>query len=374
MEEKLLFRDVYNPGLVARMAANIQAVYPEFDATSFQQTVNPKLPDLSLTERANLLMEQLYAHLPKDYPTAISILLRAMGQELQGDKLEGLDGFYYLPFCNYVSTYGLAEEQYEVSLHALYELTKRFTAEGAIRPFLRQYTERTLARLHEWVTDENLHVRRLVSEGTRTRLPWSGRLKMFQEDPTPVIALLEKLKTDPELYVRRSVANNLNDIAKDHPDVVIKTLTSWKKVDHPGTQWIISHALRSLIKDGHAEALHLLGYGQQPQVRVQNFRLDVDAIKLGTDFYFHFDVQSQADEPQQLMIDYIVHFVKSNGKRAPKVFKLSKKELLPGETLSFSKKQSFKPITTRKYYPGIHAIQIQVNGQPLDSLEFLVEE
>jgi len=374
MEEKTLFRDVYNPKLVAQMAANIQNVYPDFDAQGFAEAINPELADRSLTERAQLICETLLECLSKEYPEAVQILLASSGRELDGDNLEGLDGFYYLPFCKYVSNYGLAEADYEVSMQALYELTKRFTSEGAIRPFLRKYPERTLALLHEWVKDENLHVRRLVSEGTRTRLPWAGHLKQFQEDPTPVLELLEQLKTDPELYVRRSVANNLNDLAKDHPDLVVQTLRRWEKIDNDGTQWIIRHALRSLIKAGHVGALELLGYAPNPAIEIENFRLDSNAVKMGDSMQFHFAVSSKSNQTQSLMLDYIFHFVKANGKTAPKVFKLSKKELESGEMLTFSKKQSFKPITTRKYYPGRHRIQLQINGQAGASLDFELTE
>jgi 3-methyladenine DNA glycosylase AlkC len=273
-----------------------------------------------------------------------------------------------MPQNDFVAAYGLGH--LDLSLQALYELTKRFTAEGAIRAFLQAYPQQTLARLAEWAEDPNCHVRRLVSEGTRPRLPLAPRLREFVKNPRPILALLERLKADPALMVRRSVANNLNDIAKDHPDLVVETLARWSKDTSPETQWLIGHAARTLLKQGHTGALELLGYPAATGISVVSLQLNQARVCMGEDLLFTVDIRSTADAPQSLMIDYVVHHLKANGKLAPKVFKLAKKQLSPGERLSLSKRHAFRPLSTRVYYPGRHALELQINGQRWGWQEF----
>jgi hypothetical protein len=196
------------------------------------------------------------------------------------------------------------------------------------------------------------------------------QLKPFIEDPRPVLQLLEKLKTDSELMVRRSVANNLNDIAKDHPDVVVKTLKRWKKLDNAGTQWIIRHAARTLVKQGNKDVLAVLGFDSRIGITVSKIQLDKPVVKIGGELDFAFELKSKSKQAQNLVIDYIIYYVKANGKLAPKVFKLTNKILNAGETLRISKRHSFRPISTRKYYAGKHALEVQVNGMKYGKVEF----
>lgn len=370
MEETFQMREVINDQTVQQIANDIHGVWPEFDRSGFTATLTPIPPELGVIDRAKWVKDQLYHFLPKDYPTAVHIMLDSFGSELESADELGFSVFYYLPHGDYVATYGLAPEHFELSMKALYEITKRFTSEWPIRSFLEKHQERTLQTLAKWVKDKNAHVRRLVSEGTRPRLPWAGRLKAFQKDPTPVLELIAQLKTDPELYVRRSVANNLNDIAKDHPDLVVKTLKEWNKIDNEDTKWLIRHALRSLIKAGHVGALELLGFPKNVKVKVHDFKLSAEQVKMGDQIEFQFKVTSEENEACKLMIDYTVFFMKANGQLAPKVFKLSQKEIAPGETIELSKKQSFKPISTRKYYPGRHEIGLQINGSDFGKKAF----
>jgi 3-methyladenine DNA glycosylase AlkC len=266
--------------------------------------------------------------------------------------------------------YGL--DDFDVAMGAMYQITKRHTAEFAIRPFLRRYPERTLAVLHQWVEDESPHVRRLVSEGTRPRLPWAGRLDAFIADPTPTLALLERLKDDPSAFVRKSVANHLNDISKDHPQLVIDTLTCWREDAGAERLWIIRHALRTLVKKGDPAALALLGF-DRPQVSLRDMRIEPDHIRLGDSLVFSFTLQSESDEAQNLIIDYLIHFVKASGQTSPKVFKLSTRELSARESIYIQRKHAIKPITTRSYYSGEHRIEIQVNGQVLGGQRFWLQ-
>jgi 3-methyladenine DNA glycosylase AlkC len=368
VEQPFLLRDVFNPTAVEQLADNIARAWPAFDRAGFATTINSRLADLSFGGRNVLLRDTLRAYLPPAFPKAAQILLDALGPEIPHCELTGFDRFTVMSQNDFVAAYGL--EHLDLSLWALYELTKRFTAEGAIRAFLQQHREQTLARLAEWASDPNCHVRRLVSEGTRPRLPLAPRLRAFVEDPRPVLELLELLKADPVLMVRRSVANNLNDIAKDHPDLVVETLARWKQAGDPGTEWIIGHAARTLLKQGHTSALALLGYGAETAISAALLQLSQASVQMGEDLVFTIEIQSTADAPQDLMIDYVIHHRKANGKLTPKVFKLAKKRLDPHETLRLTKRHAFRPLSTRVYYPGRHALELQINGQRWGWQEF----
>lgn len=249
-------------------------------------------------------------------------------------------------------------------MRAQYELTQRFSAESSIRAYLVHHPEATYARLLEWSSDPNVHVRRLVSEGTRPRLPWAPRLRAYQEDPRPVLALLERLKDDPERYVQRSVANNLNDIGKDHPDLAVETCRRWLVGAPPAREWIVRHALRSLVKRGHPGALAVLGVGAPAKVVVGRVRLAPKTVHVGGVLSFSVVVESAARRAQSLMIDYAVHFVKANGALRAKVFKLKRLTLGPGAAVELAGKVSFAQLTTRRPYPGRHRLELLVNGAP----------
>lgn len=283
--------------------------------------------------------------------------------------MKGMDVFRFLPHACYITKYGL--DHFDHAMRLQYELTKRFTAEFSIRAYIDKYPAETYARLTQWATDPNHHVRRLVSEGTRPRLPWAPRLRAYQKDPRPVIALLELLKDDPELYVRRSVANNLNDIAKDHPDLAVEVCRRWMQGASPERQWIIQHALRSLVKQGHSGALELLGVGAKPKIAVSAAKFTPKAAQIGGSVRFEFHLTSTSAKPQSLQIDYRVHFVKANGKTGPKVFKLKRLDLPPRATVTLNGRVSFAPMTTRKPYPDIHVFEAVVNGvtYPLGSVK-----
>lgn len=372
MEDGFLFKEVFNRQMIIRMAGKIKQVWPEFSDSDFIENASAGLDDLELKQRAQHIAEILKLNLPEKYPDALKIILSSFEAETQGDELKGLETFYYMPFTIFTARYGL--DHFDLSMQVLYEITKRFTSEEAIRPFLIQYPAQTLAILHQWTRDASVHVRRLVSEGTRPRLPWTQRLPAFQENPQPVLELLELLKDDKELYVRRSVANNLNDIAKDNPDVVIETLERWAASKNPGTQWIIRHASRTLVKQGDARVLHLLGYETQLNLEIQNFIITPQQVAFGGKIHFSFDVINKEKRTHKLMLDYIMHHVKANGTTSPKVFKLSQKDIAAGQKLSLSKNHSFHAITTRVYYPGEHHIEIQVNGNILASGSFILLE
>lgn len=370
MTESFALKDNLNEDLAKGMAQNITAVYPQFNGDAFITQISPQINDLELKQRIIVFAEALHNNLPADYPTAWGILEKTLGQPLTADDKLIDGGWHYWPIAHFIEVYGL--EHFAVSMQAMYEITQRFSAEFAIRPYLMRYQEQTLAILAQWAHDPNEHVRRLVSEGTRPRLPWAGRLYAFIEDPTPTLALLKELRDDPALYVRRSVANHLNDIAKDHPDWVVHTLAAWEMDKTAERQWIQKQALRSLVKQGHPGALTLLGYGD-PQIKLANFQITPQTIQMGESIEFSFDLVNENGQPQNLIVDYIIHFVKANGTTAPKVFKLKTFTLNAHEATIIRKNHVIKPITTRVYYSGTHAIDIQINGRIFQGDSFDLE-
>jgi 3-methyladenine DNA glycosylase AlkC len=228
---------------------------------------------------------------------------------------------------------------------------------------LQKHTEATLERLMEWTQDPSEHVRRLVSEGTRPRLPWASRLSAFQRDPSPVLALLERLKDDPSLYVRRSVANNLNDIGKDHPTLLADTATAWLHHATPERRWIVQHALRSAVKRGEPGALAALGFGTHATVAIGNASVTPQRATIGGKVAVAFDVTNPTDKPQRVLVDFALHYVKANGQTRPKVFKLKTLDLAPRETQRVGKQISLAEMTTRKHYPGLHRVDALLNGR-----------
>lgn len=362
-EKKFEFSAVLNPEVVTMIGQSIKQVWAPFQQEQFKANVLKNLEDLAFKDRANLIAQELYAFLPKDFGQSGQIILDTFGKEMQALDLKGNEVFLYMPYGVYVSWYGLEEEHFELSTRFLYEMTKRFSAEFAIRPFLEKYPTQMLKKLETWAQDKNHHVRRLVSEGTRPRLPWASRLKVYDKDYSVIMDLLTALKNDPELYVRRSVANHLNDLTKDRKDLVIETLTTWNKQAKPSIEWITKHALRSLIKAGDMAALNLLGYADNPAITVEHFQLKSSTLKLGEKLEFSVGIQSTASTTQPLMVDYIIYFKKANGTLSPKVFKLKAVELASNKTVNIQKKQLFQHFSTRVLYEGEHAIELQINGK-----------
>jgi 3-methyladenine DNA glycosylase AlkC len=269
------------------------------------------------------------------------------------------DGWYLMPVAAFVEHYGL--EHLDVSLDAMHAITQRHTAEFAIRLFLLRYPEQTLSKLRVWAHDPSFHVRRLVSEGTRPRLPWAARLPALLADPSPVIELLEALKDDPSAYVRKSVANNLNDIAKDHPELVLATLARWQQGASDERRWIIRHVLRMLVKQGHPEALRLLG-ADAPEVELVSLELTPAALRIGETATIAMALRSTVAAPQYLVVDDVLHLPGARGATRSKVFKLRSQTLAAGEMLRLVKRHSFAPVSVRRIYPGTHRIAIQVNS------------
>jgi 3-methyladenine DNA glycosylase AlkC len=365
-------KNQYGPEIPAKIAGMVAGAWPAFDREGFLRDALDGYEALELLPRGRHVARALRRHLPDDYREAVEVLLASLGPTLETAESFGMGPFLYLPHTELVAAYGL--DHFDVSLRALYELTQRFTAEFAIRPFLERYPEATLARLREWASDPSQHVRRLVSEGTRPRLPWGTRLRDFQRDPTPVLELLELLKDDPELYVRRSVANNLNDIGKDHPETLALTALRWLSDPDAteGRRWLVRHALRSAVKRGERGALEVLGYGASARVTVGEVTITPASVRVGESVTVAFALTNDTGEPCRVLADLRVHFRKARGKTGPKVFKLKTLTLAPGETAALRKTVSLAEQTTRKPYPGEHAVEVLLNGEPAPLGSFAV--
>ena len=298
-------------------------------------------------------------HLPSDYASALEILYPIA--PLYDGTFKGM----YFP--DFVGLYG--RDDIERSLEALNYFTRYSSSEFAIREFFLIDFQRTLDAMTEWAGDDNHHVRRLASEGSRPRLPWSFQLRPFMDDPAPLRPILETLKADPELYVRKSVANHLNDITKDNPETMLDWVNAWDR-EVPETAWIVKHASRSLLKQGHPRAFALFGFEATPDISVSALELNATALTLGDRLEFTFSLTSNKNTPQKLAVDYIVHYVKKNGKTAPKVFKLKEVLVPPEAHQKISKSQTFENFSTRTHYSGEHRIEVVVNGIPMASTTF----
>ncbi|MDO9360920.1 MAG: DNA alkylation repair protein [Polaromonas sp.] len=350
------------PRAIARM---ISAVHPAFESRKFVADALKGYDELALMPRGKHIARALHSHLPADYAKAVDILLASLDQPHGRDPGLTLGSFLFLPHTMFVAGFGL--DHFEDSMRAQHALTQRFTAEFSIRPFLQKHEAATLKRFKKWATDPSEHVRRLVSEGSRPRLPWASRLPAFQKDPAPVLALLELLKDDPALYVRRSVANNLNDIGKDHPDVLAATAKKWLKGATDERRWIVQHALRSAVKRGEAGALDVLGFGKSAEAEVSDARITPKRVLMGDKVHIAFDVTNTSAKAQRVLVDFCIHYVKASGKSSAKVFKLKVLDLSPGEKARLAKTVSTAEMTTRKHHAGKHKVEVLLNGkaQPL---------
>jgi len=368
MSEKFEFRSVFNEQSIQQSATQIKAIYPAFDLEAFVSETLVGFETLSFGDRNAKITDILFMFLPKDYLSALDILVQSLGKEIDSEELEGYEGFYVMPLSTYVSRYG--HDDVEASLEALVEMTKRFTSEFGIRTFLQKHEEKTLQHLHLCTQSDNCHVRRLASEGSRPRLPLGSRLHRFIKDPAPVLKLLEALKDEPTRLVQRSIANNLNDIAKDNPNVVVTFLKRWQEEKVQDVAWIIKHATRTLIKEGHTGALELLGFNPHIELTHCDLKVQTAQVNLGEKLVFEATLHFNNSSKEKVVIDYLLHFQKANGQLKAKVFKLSQQSISKNTLLRLKKSHLLKQMSTRKLYEGVHAVEIQVNGKVVGEKQY----
>lgn len=352
-------KNIFDKARYHHIAAETAVVYPRFDGKKFLALALPGLDDLSLMQRLRRTSECLHATLPDDYRKTIAIL-RKLAPRINS-------GFVTLVLPDYVGLYG--RDDFDTSMEALKFFTAFGSSEFAIREFIRQDPARTLAVMKAWAKDESEHVRRLASEGSRPRLPWSFRLDALMADPELAAPILDALKADGSLYVRKSVANHLNDVTKLHPDWVLGRLKIWP-LDNPHTAWIARHALRTLIKQGDRQALGVIGAGRKADVCITGLSVSPKKLTLGERMALSFTLQSTSRQSQRLVVDYAVHYVKKSGSSSAKVFKLKELTLAAGESVQLSRSQVVRDFTTRVHHAGRHAVDIMVNGECLASGHF----
>lgn len=372
MSDTFLIRDVYGPNIVRKIAEDIKGEYGAFEKEKFLDAILPNIEAQTYSERKESITNALVEYLPKDFSKSIQILLKITPSPYkEGIDSDTLGRFYVSTFTAYISQLGI--EHYELSMSALHTMTKSFSAEWDIRPFLLKYPEKTLSLLKKWTKDKNQHVRRLVSEGSRPNLPWGKKLKFIDQNPKgTTLPLLELLQDDPEEYVRRSVANHLNDLSKTNGDLVVDVLKKWQKQNYTkDKERMINHALRTLIKRGHRGALAMIGYDDDIDLSVELLSLN-NHVNWQGKMTFEFKVKNNKDTSQKLLVDFIIGFQKKDGQMADKVFKLKKLELAPQEEVQIKKSFSFQPITTRVYYPGEHRLALQINGKEVYQAPFVL--
>ena len=374
IKKKFLLKDeLFNAIKVKKIALEIKIIYADFDEQSFIYDTLAKFPELELKERMYHIRDMLKRYLPDVYVEATTILLKALPLELDNTKHDDDFGdFIYAPYSEYVATYGCTEEHLDFSLNALREMTKRFSVEYTIRDFINTYPKETLEMLEACALSENYHERRLASEGLRPKLPWAKKLTLDYREP---LKHLDTLFYDNTRYVTRSVANHLNDIAKIDASLVVETLKRWRntgKQDTKEMEYIINHALRTLVKQGNEEALALLGYDKSVAIAVSDLVLVYDTVVVGETLVFELEIE--AKEACKLMIDYLIHFRTKLGTLSPKVHKLKKLSLKKGEKIMLTKKHLFKAnMSTRTLYEGEHKIELQINGTLYASETFILK-
>lgn len=357
------FKNLIGVTQVDWLVGHLSAAWKAFPAAEFRRLAKHGLAALELKARARHIADALEKTLPDEPARAFGLLVRVI---VSG----GSGGFQYLPVSEYLERHG--PRDVEAALKANYELTQRFSSEFCLRPLILAAPERTLRELSIWAGDESEHVRRLVSEGTRPRLPWGRQLPPFIADPSPVLPLLERLKDDPSEYVRRSVANNLNDIAKDHPEVVLKVAKAWLRGAGKARRKLVEHGLRTLLKRGDVRALELIGAGGAASLRASG-TVTPKRVKLGERVTFAAKVRNEGADELHAVLEARVHFVKVKG-TSVKPFRLARVDLKPGQEVEISRSMELQHRSIRRLFAGVHEVELQVNGtrSPMGSFRLSV--
>lgn len=358
-----LLKNRYNYQSLHQLALRIKTVYPVFQVDEFITDIIDETWDkLGIKNRMRKIAINLGKYLPTDYEKALGIIDKVIAS-----YPVGFNDFTLMYFPDFVEVYGQNQCHWDLSIAALARYTQSSSSEFAVRPFIIKHEKQMMQQMTIWSKDKNEHVRRLASEGCRPQLPWGQALASFKKNPTPIIGILEQLKTDESLYVRKSVANNLNDISKTHPELVTKIAKKWYgKNKH--TDWIIKHGCRTLLKKGNQDILNIFGFTNLDFVNIDNFALNPKSISIGEDMTFCFNIATK--KAMKVRLEYGIDYVKANGKRNHKIFQISELSFKENTKKSYLKKHSFADVSTRKHYPGLHSITLIVNGTEWEALDF----
>jgi 3-methyladenine DNA glycosylase AlkC len=362
-------KEIFNKAAVDWLADSLAAAWVDFPAKDFRRRILADLPDLELKARIERIALEMRDTLPADFPKSVKIVEKALGKPRPAGDGTDFGDFRVLACHRYVSLCGL--DHADLALGYFARTTHHFSAEFDVRPFIQRDPAGVLALMLAWAADKDWRLRRLASEGARPRLPWGLRLQHLVADPKPLFPILETLRDDPIEAVRRSVANNLNDIAKDHPDLLVRYLKSWGQGRGMASrQPLIRHALRHLVKQGHAGALSLMGVDAAADFRIGKIALDAKAVAIGDSVGIAVTLTNHGKQSAAAIVDYAVHHLGARGELRPKVFKWTTLNLAAGHSITLSRRHSLKPVTTRRYYPGGHEIDLRVNGRILGKAVF----
>jgi 3-methyladenine DNA glycosylase AlkC len=365
-----LFKNIYNDGFFDAFISAVQQIRSNFDKRSFLKKIyDDEWEHRELKQRMRHITIVLKNHLSEDFNDNAGTILRLIPQlKKKGFKSNNLE---FIFFPDFIEIYGI--ENYKTSVKAFEQITEFVSCEFAVRPFIIKYQDDMIKQMLRWSAHKDSMVRRLATEGCRPRLPWAMAIPSFKQDPTPIIPILENLKNDESESVRRSVANNLNDISKDNPKTVINLVKTWKGATTE-TDWLIKHACRTLLKQGDAEVMNLFGLGFNEDIKIDNFQILTPKVKIGIFLEFNFDLKNTSTSKVKVRLEYGLYYQKANGSLSKKVFKISEKEYPENSSTSIHRKQSFKIITTRKFHVGKHQLAMIINGKEFQKLDFELVE
>lgn len=361
---------IYNQEFFKTFIGSVQQALPEVKASDFLDSIfTSDWEGYELKQRMRHIAQVLHQFLNADYKVGIKQLLQIF--DFAKNHTTGTLGFEYMFFPDYVEVYGL--DYFDESVSAMEEITKFTSCEFAIRPFFIKYPERTLQQMLAWSKHEHAMVRRLSTEGSRPRLPWAMALPAFKKDPQPILPILRRLRNDSSESVRRSVANNLNDISKDNPELMFQLVKPWKK-ESKDVDWVVKHGCRTLLKQGLPHVMTLFGYSSIKDLEIGEIHINTREVNIGEALNFEFTLKNNSTQLALIRLEYGLYFKKANGSLSKKVFKISEKDYKPNQIEKISRNQSFKRISTRKLYPGEHQVAVIVNGNEYTPVSFLVKE
>lgn len=374
------FKNMYNEQFFDKFTKDLKLVIPDFDSHAFiSQIMDNEWENRELKQRVAHITTVLKSFLPTDYKETIAKILELLDHiEIRyphcskiDDTKFGLTLEYGAILDNYIEQYGL--DDYETSVKAIERITQFTSCEFVTHPFIVKYPDEMMAQMLVWSKHEHWGVRRLASEGCRPRLPWAMALPNLKENPMPIIPILENLKNDPARFVRLSVANNLNDIAKDNPEVVIDLVKRWQG-ESEEVDWIIKHGCRTLLKQGNPEVMELFGLGSAKNIRIENFQISTPEVKVGNSLEFSFNLLNNSNKKTKIRLEYGLYYQKANGTLSKKVCKISEKDYAANSTTRITRKHSFKVVTTRKFHLGLHQVAVIINGNEFEKHDFKLVE
>lgn len=371
------FKNMYNEQFFDKFAKDLKLVIGDFDVCEFvSQIMDEEWENRGYKQRIVHIATILKKFLPADYREAIAKILELLDCVKEtlpdfskiDDKNFGLLTLEYgAVLDNYIEQYGL--DDYETSIKAIEKITQFTSCEFVTHSFIVKYEDRMMEQMLVWSKHEDWGVRRLASEGCRPRLPWAMALPNLKDNPAPIIPILENLKNDRSRFVRVSVANNLNDIAKDNPEMVIDLAKKWKG-ESENVDWVIKHGCRTLLKQGNPEVMKLFGFDSVKNVGVEKFQFSKPEVVVGNSLEFSFNLLNNNNKKVKIRLEYGVYYQKANGALTKKVYKISEKVYAGNSVTQITRKHSFRVVTTRKFYLGLHQVAVIINGNELEKHDF----